>query len=105
MVPCEHKIGMCQCPHERFMFYQSDETDWQPWLMCLLASTWTREGSFFLEASLIFEFERTNTSIHNNINWLKSCDFGGEGPRAVHGQLQEHFVYLAVTPIAAAPEC
>ena len=103
MVACEHKIGMCKCPCERFMFYQSDEAAWQPWLMCLLGSTCTREGSFFLEASLIYEFEKSNRNININLN--KSCDYGGEGPRAEEDAQEEHFVYLAVTPIAAAPEC
>ena len=27
MVACEHKIGMCKCPYERFMFYQSDDAE------------------------------------------------------------------------------
>ena len=70
MVPCEHKIGMCKCPFERFILYQDDNTEWRPWLMCLLASTRTREGAFFLEAGLIYEFERSSTSIENNVNWL-----------------------------------
>ena len=104
MVACEHKIGMCKCPYEKFMFYQDDEAEWQPWLMCLLGSTCNREGSFFLEASLIYEFERSNTNIENNINWLKSCDYGGEGPRAEEDADEEHFVYLAVAAIAAAPK-
>ena len=82
MVACEHKIGMCKCPYERFMMYQSDESEWQPWIMCLLGSPDNQEGSFFLEASLIYEFEKSNTNIQNNINWSKSCDYGGEGPRA-----------------------
>ena len=48
MTACEHKVGMCKCPHARFMFYQSDESEWQPWVLCLLASTNTREASFYL---------------------------------------------------------
>ena len=103
--PCQHKVGMCKCPYDRFMLYQSDESSWQPWVMCLLGSTTTREGSFFLEASLIYEFERGSTNIANNTNWLKSCDYGGEGPRAEVDAHEEHFVYLAVRPIAPSPQC
>ena len=98
MVPCEHKIGMCKCPYDRFMLYQDDNTEWQPWLMCLLVSTRTREGSFFLEAGLIYEFERSSMNIENNINWLRSCDYGGEGPRDERDAREEHFVYVAVAP-------
>ena len=42
-VPCEHKIGICRCPHERFFFYQEENSKWKPWLLVLLASTATRE--------------------------------------------------------------
>ena len=105
MTACEHKIGMCRCPYTRFMFYQGVESAWQPWVMCLLGNTTTREGSFFLEASLIYEFERSSTNIDNNINWLKSCDYGGEGPRAADEAHEEHFVYLAVCPSAPPPQC
>ena len=98
MVPCEHKIGMCRCPHARFMFYQSVESSWQPWVMCLLGNTTTREGSFFLEASLIYDLERDHTNIDHNINWVRSCDYGGEGPRLAGETHEEHFVYLAVRP-------
>ena len=105
MTACEHKIGMCRCPHARFMFYQSVESSWQPWVMCLLGNTTTREGAFFLEASLIYEIERSSTNIDNNINWLKSCDYGGEGPRAAAEASEEHVVYLAVSPTAPSPQC
>ena len=105
MTACEHKIGMCRCPYDRFMFYQRDASSWQPWVMCLLGSTTTREGSFFLEASLIYDFERSSTNIDNNINWLKSCDYGGEGPRAEDETDEEHVVYLAVRPTAPSPQC
>ena len=27
MVACEHNIGMCKCPYERFMFYQNDDAE------------------------------------------------------------------------------
>ena len=100
MVPCEHKIGMCKCPYERFMMYQSDESEWQPWIMCLLGSPDNQEGSFFLEASLIYELERSNRNINTNMN--KSCDDRGEHPRT--DEDAEHFVYLAVAPIASAPK-
>jgi hypothetical protein len=98
MTACEHKVGMCKCPHARFMFYQSNEADWQPWLLCLLASTNTREASFYLEASLIYEFEATSTNIDGNYNWLRSCDYGGEGPRCAEDANEVHYVYLAVMP-------
>ena len=105
MTACEHKIGMCRCPHERFMFYQDPDARWQPWVMCLLGATTTREGSFFLEASLIYEFERSSTNIDKTIHWWKSCDYGGEGPRP-HGEAhEEHFVYLAARPTVQSSHC
>ena len=52
-----------------------------------------------MEASLIYESERGSTNIEHNINWLKSCDYGGEGPRADGEAHEEHFVYLAARPI------
>ena len=100
MTSCEHKVGMCRCLYVRFMFYQSDESPWQPWVMFLLASTATREGACFLEASLIYELEISSTNIKHNVNWLMSCDYGGEGPRAEHEAHEEHFVYLAVRPVS-----
>ena len=99
IIACEHKVGMCKCPYDRFMLYQDDEASWQPWVMCLLASTTSREGSFFLEASLIYSLENDYTNIDHNINWLRSCDYGGEGPRLAADADEEHFVYLAVRPI------
>ena len=96
-VPCQHKIGMCRCPHERFLFYQ--ESKWKPWLLALLASTTTREGAYMLEASLIFHLEQRSTNIENNINWTTSCDYGGEGPKHDGEAHTEHFVYLAVVPL------
>jgi len=99
MTPCEHKIGMCQCPFERFMFYQDPDAQWHPWLMCLLASTTTREGSWFLEASLILHLETSSVNMDNNINWTTSCDYGGEGPKAENEAHLEHFVYMVVKPL------
>ena len=32
MTACEHKVGMCKCPYDRFMLYQDDESSWQPWV-------------------------------------------------------------------------
>ena len=104
MTACEHKVGMCKCPYDRFSMYQSSESSWQPWVMCLLGSTSTREGSLFFEASLIYEFERDSTNIEHNTNWLKSCDYGGEGPRADGEAHEEHFVYLAVVPVGYSPQ-
>ena len=100
MTPCQHKVGMCKCPHYRFMMYQDDRADWQPQVLCMLASTNTREGSFYLEASLIHEFEKCPANMWNNINWIKSCDYGGEGPRSEADAHEEHVVYLAVRAIA-----
>ena len=99
MTACEHKIGMCRCAHERFMLYQEPDSPWQPWLMCLLGSTSIREGSWFLEASLILELETNSVNIHNNINWMKSCDYGGEGPNKDDEANVQHYVYLAVRPL------
>ena len=67
MTACEHKVGMCKCPYDRFMMYQDDESSWQPWLLCLLGSTTTREGSFFVEAALIYELERGHTNIAHTL--------------------------------------
>ena len=33
MTTCEHKVGMCKCPYDRFMLYQEDESSWQPWIV------------------------------------------------------------------------
>ena len=98
-VPCEHKIGMCRCPHERFFFYQGEGSKWKPWLMALLASTTTREGAGIMEASLILQLEQRATNIEHNINWTTSCDYGGEGPKHDGEAHREHFVYLAVVPL------
>ena len=62
-LPCEHKIGMCRCPYERFMFYQEPDQRWNPWLLALLASTTTREGANMMEASLILYFETTGLNL------------------------------------------
>ena len=97
--PCEHKIGMCRCPRERFLFYQEEGSKWKPWLMALLASTATREGAYMMEASLILQLEQRATNIDNNINWTTSCDYGGEGPKHDGEAHLEHFVYLAVVPL------
>lgn len=101
MTACEHKVGMCKCLYDRFMLYQDNESSWQPWVVCLLASTTTREGSFFLEAALIYELERGHTNIAHNNNWVKSCDYGGEVPRAAGEAHEEHVVYMAVKPITS----
>ena len=101
-VPCHHKVGMCKCSFERFMMYQHDESEWQPWVLCMLATTTTREGAFMMEASIILEFEKSTKNHNNNINWIKSCDYGGEGPKAPADAHAEHVVYLAVLPITAA---
>ena len=95
-IPCTHKIGMCRCPYERFMYYQ--EQDWQPWLMCLLASTSTREAAYMLEASLIRHFETTGLNMKNNYNWTVSQDYGGEGPTHKDDAHNEHWVYVVLHP-------
>ena len=100
MVACEHKIGMCRCPHERFMMYQEDDRPWKPWLMALLACTSTREGAWYLEASLILALEDAAVNMPNNINWVYSCDYGGEGPRPEAEAHVEHYVYVALKPLA-----
>ena len=97
--PCEHKIGMCRCPHERFWCYQEPNQSWKPWLMGLLASADTREGAFTMEASLIFYFEHDGLNIHNNYNWTVSKDYGGEGPKHEDQAHLEHFVYIALKPL------
>ena len=99
MVACEHKIGMCRCPHERFMMYQEDDRPWLPWLMGLLASTTTREGAWYLEAGLILSLEANSVNMANNINWTRSCDYGGEGPRPEAEAHVQHYVYVAVKPV------
>ena len=54
-----------------------------------------------MEAALIYELERGRTNIAHNINWVKSCDYGGEGPRTEAEAHEEHFVYVAVKPITS----
>ena len=47
-VACEHKVGMCICPHRRFIGYtEQGDHKFQPRLMCLLASTSTKEEAWF----------------------------------------------------------
>ena len=99
MAACEHKIGMCRCPCTRFMCYQESAMRWQPVIMCLLGSTSTREGSWYLEAALILDLETNSVNINHNINWTSSCDYGGEGPKADDESHCEHYVYLAVRPL------
>ena len=96
---CEHKIGMCRCPYERFFYYQEADSKWKPWLLVLLASTTTREGANMMEASLTLQLEQMELNIDNNINWTTSCDYGGEGPKHDDEAHREHFVYLAVAPL------
>ena len=54
-----------------------------------------------MEAALIYELERGRTNIAHNINRVKSCDYGGEGPRAAAEAHEERFVYIAVKPITS----
>ena len=65
MTPCEHKIGICRCPYERFHYYQEPDSSWSPWLMALLASTATREAASVMEASLILQLETNGLNIEN----------------------------------------
>ena len=99
MVACDHKIGMCLCPYERFHFYQEPDSRWNPWLIALLASTKTRERANMMEASLILHFETTGINIEHNFNWTTATDYGGEGPTRDHEAHLEHFVYLALKPL------
>ena len=98
-VPCEHKIGMCRCPYDRWQLYWQPKSRFKPWLLCLLATTATREGAFYLEACLIMQLESRDINMANNYNWTTSCDYGGEGPKPEEDALAEHFVYLAVIPL------
>ena len=102
-VACEHHIGTCHCPYERFHLYQEPNSQWRPSLIALLASTNTQEGARILESSLILHFECTAVNIEHNYN-LKTrsayrySDPSESGPRY-------HFVYIAVKqlpPTAAA---
>ena len=98
-IPCEHKIGMCRCPYERFWLYQKPDELWKPWLLGLLASTNTREGASTMEASIIFHIEQDGMNIDNNYNWTVSMDYGGEGPKHEDQAHLEHFVYIALKPL------
>ena len=100
MATCEHKIGMCHCPYERFHYYQEPSSQWNPWLVALLACTKTREGANMMEASLILHFETIALNIAGNFNWTTAHDYGGEGPPCVHEAHLEHFVYLALKPLS-----
>ena len=101
---CQHKIGMCRCPYDRFCQYQEHNSRWSPWLLALLASTTTREGASIMEASLILQLEEKAVNIENNLNWTTSCDYGGEGPKGNDVAHLEHYVYLAVKPLPWRPE-
>ena len=94
-VACEHQIGMCHCPYERF---QEPNSRWSPSLIALLASTSTREGASILEASLIHHFECTAVNIAHNRNWKTSSAYSCEGPNR-DSEAHEHFVYIAVKPV------
>ena len=101
-VACEHKVGMCICPHRRVIGYiEQDDRKFQPWLMCLLASTSTKEGAHVMEAAIILELEREQVNLANNINYTTSMDYGGEGPKNADEAQAQHFVYLAVAPVPA----
>ena len=54
-----------------------------------------------MEAAFICELERGHTNIAHDINWVKPCDYGGEGPRATDEAHEEHVVYMAVKPITS----
>ena len=54
-----------------------------------------------MEASIILEFEKWTQNHNNNIKWIKSCDYGGEGPKPPADAHAEHVVYLAVLPVTA----
>ena len=101
-IPCEHKVGMCRCPYDRFNYYQEDDSRWSPWLLALLASTTTREGAYMMEASLILQLEEKAINIENNRNWTVSMDYGGEGNRKSDDEANANdrfYVYLAVKPL------
>ena len=98
MVPCSHKIGTRRCPLELFQSYHEPDEWWNPWLICLLASTNTREGANMLEASLILHFETNAVNIENNLNWTIASDYGGEGPTREDEAHLEHYVYIALEP-------
>ena len=97
MVKCEHKIGMCRCPYERFRYYQ-ESGSWNPWLMALLASTSTREAACIMEASLILHLETASVNIRRNYNWTISSDYGGEGRTIQGDEHRQHYVYVALKP-------
>ena len=103
-IPCEHKIGMCRCPYVRWEYYNEKGSQWSPWLLVLLASTTTREGGSMMEASLILQLEDKEVNIANNINWTTSMDYGGEGYKPANEPDGEHFVYLALKPLAMRPQ-
>ena len=100
-VACEHQIGMCHCPYERF---QEPNSRWSPSLIALLASTSTREGASILEASLIHHFECTAVNIAHNRNCKTSSAYSCEGPNR-ESEAHEHFVYIAVKPLPPCRKC
>ena len=102
-VACEHHIGMCHCPYERFNLYQEPNSQWRPSLIALLASTQTEEGASILEDSLVLHFECTAVNIEHNYNWKTGSAYRYEGPS--ESGPHYHFVYIAVKqlpPTAAA---
>ena len=101
MTPCEHKIGFCTDPYERFLEYQAPERRWKPWLLGLLAKTKSEEGAMMLEAILIYELERSGLNIHRNYNYTIKKNYGGEGPitQSPIEAPEPHFVYIALKPL------
>ena len=57
-----------------------------------------------MEASLILQLEDKAVNTEHNINWTRSCDYGGEGPNGDDEAHLEHFVYLALKPLPRRPE-
>ena len=79
MTPCKHKVDICRDPYERFLGYQAPERRWKPWLLGLLAKTKSEEGAMMLEASIIYELERSGLNIERNYKYMIAKDYGGEG--------------------------
>ena len=64
-----------------------------------MGSTKTREAADYLEGALIMHFEYTCTNISWNYNYTTLKDYGGEQPLG-EDDAHEHFVYIAVKPLA-----
>ena len=106
-VPCEHHVGMCRCPYERYEFYWRPDSrrPFKPWVMALLACTSTLEGAIMMQAGIMYHIEATRLNRANSYNCMtcdeNSADFGAEDVNLKsHAAHRQHYVYIALKPLS-----